>query len=122
MTPEQFKKTYLKGNKGYKALGRLKSGVMNKTEQKYADLLSLKKQSGEVVEWWFDSINLKIGDNCHYRPDFLVMLSSGELEMHETKGYWTDDALVKIKVAAEKFPFTFRSFRYIKKEWEERTF
>ncbi|MFX6258524.1 DUF1064 domain-containing protein, partial [Acinetobacter baumannii] len=26
---------------------------------------------------------------------------------HEVKGFWTDDARVKIKVAAEQYPLTF---------------
>jgi hypothetical protein len=27
--------------------------------------------------------------------------------MHEVKGFWTDDARVKIKVAADLYPFRF---------------
>lgn len=100
----------------------MKAGKMNNTEKKYADYLELKKQAGEILDYWFDSVNLRLGENCHYRPDFMVILSTGEIEMHETKGFWTDDALVKIKVAAEKFPFQFRAFKFLKKQWEERTF
>ena len=35
------------------------------------------------------------------------MLADGVIEMHEVKGYWTEDARAKIKVAANKFPFRF---------------
>ena len=35
------------------------------------------------------------------------MLSNGQLEAHEVKGFWEDDAKVKIKVAAELYPFSF---------------
>ena len=34
-----------------------------------------------------------------------VIGASGELECHEVKGWWRDDARVKIKVAAELFPW-----------------
>jgi hypothetical protein len=33
------------------------------------------------------------------------------LECWEVKGHWEDDARVKIKVAAELFPFVFRAFK-----------
>lgn len=44
---------------------------------------------------------------ARYTPDFAVMLADGVIEMHEVKGYWTEDARAKIKVAANKFPFRF---------------
>lgn len=104
------------------ALGRLKQGEMNKTEAAYANLLETKKRIGEVVWYEFEPMNLRIADKCFYSVDFLVMLSNGQLECHEVKGYWTDDALVKIKAAAEKFPFRFVSKRLVKGEWETREF
>lgn len=101
----------------------MKAGKMNQTEAKYAGMLEARKQAGEISYYCFDGINLRIGENCHYWPDFLVMLADGSLECHEVKGgYMTDDSLVKIKVAAEKYPFQFRMFKYEKKQWTERTF
>jgi len=44
--------------------------------------------------------------------------ADGALEAHEVKGRWTDDALVKIRVAAEKFPFAFIAIRWTKQQWE----
>lgn len=110
------------GKKNYQALGRMKAGKMNGTEKKYAALLDQKKISGEILNYWFESVNLRLADNCFYKPDFLVLTSENELEVHEVKGYWEEDALVKIKVAAEKFPFRFIAIQYIKKEWVEREF
>ncbi len=110
------------GNKHYRALGRLKSGVMNKTEQAYADRLKLLQQAGEVLWFEFEPMNLKLADKCFYRVDFLVMDAHGFLEVHEVKGRWEDDALVKIKTAAAKFPFAFKAFQYVKKQWVTREF
>jgi len=94
-------------NKNIQALGRMKTGKMNNTEKAYAHHLELLKRAGEIAYYSFDNINLRLADNTFYKPDFLVMRSDGQLEIHEVKGQWTDDALVKIKVAADKFPFKF---------------
>ena len=104
------------------AIGRLKSGQMNKTESAYGKYLEVQKQFGDVAWYAFEPMNLRLADKCFYRIDFLVMLKSGQLECHEVKGFWTDDALVKIKTAAEKFPFRFIAVRLIKGEWEIREF
>lgn len=109
--------------KNFQALGRLKAGQMNATEKRYAERLSLLKQAGEVAEYWFNAMNLKLADNCYYRTDFMVLTKDMQLEVHEVKGgYMTDDALIKIKTAAEKFPFRFVMCKYVKKEWEFREF
>lgn len=89
------------------ALGRLKTGQMNKTESAYCQLLELRKRAGEIVWYRFEGIKIRLADNTFYTPDFAVMLSTGEMEMHEVKGFWADDARVKIKVAAEQYPFRF---------------
>lgn len=87
---------------------RHKSGEMNKTEAAYAaDVLERRKQAGEIADYWFERFTFKLADDCRYTPDFVVMLASGELECHETKGFWADDAKVKIRVAASLFPFRF---------------
>ena len=104
------------------ALGRLKAGAMNKTEAAYANYLEKQKQFGDVAWFAFEPMNLKLADKCFYRIDFLVMLKSGQLEVHELKGFWTDDALVKIKTASAKFPFRFIALKLVKGIWEVREF
>lgn len=104
------------------ALGRLPAGKMNNTERRYADQLELQKAAGDVAWWAFEPLNLRLGIDCFYKIDFLVMKGDGALEVHEVKGHWTDDALVKIKVAAAKFPFKFIAIRWVKSEWEYRYF
>lgn len=92
------------------ALGRLKSGTMNKTEAEYAKILEARRACGNVLWYRFEGVTLKLADNTRYTPDFIVMLDSGELEAHEVKGsmsFIQDDAKVKIKVAADIFPFRF---------------
>jgi len=104
------------------ALGRLKAGNMNKTESAYHQYLEALKAAGEVEWFAFEPINLKLADKCFYRVDFLVMIKGGLLECHEVKGYWAEDALVKIKTAAAKFPFRFKAVKLVKGKWEVREF
>jgi hypothetical protein len=89
------------------ALGRLKRGEMNSTERDYGALLELRRVAGEVVWYRFEGLKLRLANATFYTPDFAVMLSTGELQCHEVKGHWQDDARVKIKVAAEMYPIRF---------------
>ena len=90
------------------AKGIPKTGpVMNGLERRYAQHLQLRQAAGEILWWKFDGIKLRLAPTTFYSPDFFLMKADGELEVHETKGHWEDDARVKIKVAAEMFPFRF---------------
>lgn len=93
------------------ALGRLKAGAMNKTEQQYAEYLAARQQAGTVLWFKFEGVKLRLADSTFYSPDFAVMVADGSMEMHEVKGHWQDDARVKIKVAAELYPFRFIAVR-----------
>lgn len=104
------------------ALGRLPAGTMNKTEASYASQLELRRQVGEVQWYLFEGIKLRLANNTFYSPDFVVMTAAGFIECHEVKGFWTDDARVKIKVAAGAFPFKFIAIKKSKQGWEQEEF
>ncbi len=92
------------------ALGRLKQGQMNKTEALYSDYLFSQLVAKEVLWYKFEGVKLRLADNTFYTPDFVVMGANGLIEMHEVKGaraIFTDDAKVKVKVAADTYPFPF---------------
>jgi len=93
--------------KRIQALGRLKAGAMNKTEQAYAAALELRRHAGEVAWFKFEGLKFRLADNTFYTPDFAVMLANGALEAHEVKGHWEDDARAKIKIAADMYPLRF---------------
>lgn len=103
---------------------RNKPGQMNGTESKYAELLQVRKLAGEVILWHFESIKFKVAEQCLYIPDFAVWLADGTMEIVDTKGgIISDDALVKIKAAAERYPqFTWVIEQYVKKTWTRRVF
>ena len=67
----------------------------------------MRQIAGEIAWYKFEGIKFRLADNTFYTPDYAVMLADGTMEIHEVKGYWEDDARVKIKVAAETYPFRF---------------
>lgn len=102
--------------KGIRGRGRTTkrvSGAMNGTEAAYAVHLDTRKAGREILDYWFEAMTFKLADGCRYTPDFVVQMVDGLIEVHEVKGHWEDDALVKIKVAAELFPFRFLAVQKI---------
>lgn len=93
-----------------KVPARHKPGEMNKTEAAYARHLEARQRDEEVRAWWFEAFKLRIGHNCHYTPDFMVVTAHGEIEFHEVKGakvIFRDDAKVKLRACAHQYPFRF---------------
>lgn len=113
-------------NRRLYALGRLKSGEMNTTEQRYSKHLEGLKTDGNVLWYAFESMTFKLANGTRYTPDFMVMLDNGIIEAHEVKGakaIFRDDSKVKVKVFAEKFPFPMVVF-YPQKDgtWEREEY
>lgn len=104
------------------ALGRLKAGTRNRTEAAYELHLLERARAGEVVWFRFEGLKLRLADSTFYTPDFAVMLAGGQMECHEVKGYWLDDARVKVKVAAELYPFRFIAATKSKTGWDKEVF
>lgn len=105
---------YLSKRKYGGAKGRHKSGQMNSLETWYKNILDNQKHAGMILEYWFEEFKFRLADKTFYTPDFIVMNKEHELEVHECKGYMLDDANVKIKVAAEHFPFRFFVVKKVK--------
>ncbi len=96
----------------FQALGRLKPGEMNKSEARYqAEVLEAAVARGEVLWFRFEGVKIRIAKNTFLTPDFAVLPRSGVFELHDVKGsriLYQDDAKVKMKVAAEAYPFVFK--------------
>ena len=101
----------------YRALGRLPAGTMNRTEAAYAAHLELLKASGDVLWWKFEGLKFRLADKTFLTPDFVVMVRSGLIELHDVKGFLMEDANVKMKVAASMYPFEFFIIRKSKSFW-----
>lgn len=99
---------------------------MNKTEAAYAAHLELLKHAGDVLWYKFEGVKFRLADATFYSPDFAVLTKNNELQIHEIKGFWQDDAKVKIKVASDLYPFRFIAVYAIPKKngggWRQEDF
>lgn len=102
------------GHKRWQALGRLPKGTMNKTEREYADLLDQQKAAGQIIDYKFHPMRIRLADNTYYEVDFLVLHGDHSLAIHETKGgYTSEKGQLKIKLVAELMPW-FGFFKAVK--------
>lgn len=77
------------------------------------------KQRGEILEYAFEPVKLRLAKGCFYTPDFMVLENDGTVTVYEVKdwrsgskkyplkklkGFWREDARIKLKVAARLFP------------------
>jgi len=90
---------------------------MNRTEERYAQLLESMKINGEIWDWKFEAIKFILAPNTSYTPDFQVIYED-RCEFHEIKGFVREDAIAKFKVCAAKFPeFGFKMIKLEKGNW-----
>jgi len=99
----------------------------NDTERDYAEHLVLLRIAGAIYAWAYTSIRLRIGGKkgspIFYTPDFMVILSDGQVEFHEVKGFWREAARVRIQAAAERYPFfKFVAISRVKGAWQFEEF
>ena len=88
------------------AKARRVAGRMNKLEAEFEFMFLRRRPHG------FEELTFRLGDDCRYTPDFWSLDDDDVLALDETKGFWRDDAKVKIRVAAEKYPqFRWRAWR-----------
>lgn len=95
------------GTEQLRALGVLPNLGMNGIESEYAAYLELRRAGGAIKWWKFEALVLRLADHTFYKPDFAVLAADDVIEIHETKGWWREDAKIKIKVAAKMYPFRF---------------
>ena len=74
---------------------------LNKLETAFLGHLEARKM-GELLT---QAITLKIANGCRYTPDFVEVRHGLGMRAYEVKGFMRDDAAVKIKVAAARFPW-----------------
>jgi hypothetical protein len=81
---------------------------MNKLEAAYAQHLDLQRFAGEIHWWGYERVRLRVGNGAWYKPDFFVQRErDGPIELHETKGFRREAAIVRIKACADEYPFIF---------------
>jgi hypothetical protein len=101
-------------------------GEMNGLEKRYAQHLGVRKATGEVLDWRFEPLKLLLAPKATFTGDFVVKTAAG-LELHETKGWWEEDARLKMKWAAKDFRWMFSRIVGVKwdakrKDWQYEEF
>lgn len=101
---------------------------MNKTEaRRDAELAALLRSSTGLLAYGYETITLKLAPDCRYTPDFWLLsegsAGSATLAFEEIKGFWRDDAKVKLRLAARLFPFwTFTALQWRNGTWHREVF
>jgi hypothetical protein len=101
--------------KNFRGTVKARRSGMNATERSYADHLDGLRAAGEILWWRFEPWTLRVTENAaegdkravRLTPDFGVMLPDGTLQCHEVKGYAGETGMLRLKAAAEVFPFEF---------------
>lgn len=101
------------------------TGEMNTTEKKfYEEYLVPRLHTEEFISCFFEQVTLRLAPDTRYTPDFMVCDKDGYIKFFEVKGttrekskitgaitkeipFAQDDAIVKLKVSANQFPFEF---------------
>jgi hypothetical protein len=93
------------------ARGQLKPRTKNKTETRFEEeFLKPRLHTREILWYDYECWSFRIGDDCRYYPDYPTLLADGELVIYEVKGakaIFQDDAKVKMRACAERYPMRF---------------
>lgn len=74
-------------------------------ERDFGVMLEHKLRAGAIAAWAYEPMSLRLAPGARYTPDFLVVNNDGTLTLFETKGFWREAGRVRIKVAADRFPW-----------------
>jgi hypothetical protein len=88
-------------------------GYDSQWEEMYAGVLACQKAAGEIIEWQYHAITLRLTEptvvegkkkrGITYTPDFVVWLPDGRVRFVEIKGYRRTKDINRYKLAKDKF-------------------
>ena len=85
---------------------RREPGVENKYEAAWREHVEKNIRQGGI---FYEPIKFRLADRTYYTPDYIMLAEDQTIEAHEVKGSWLapgqDDSRVKIKVAADLYPW-----------------
>ena len=88
---------------------------VNKLEQAFGEHLLYELTFSSV---WFEMLTLRLAPDLRYTPDWMALNHDGEMSFWEVKGpFKREDSWVKLKMAAEMFPWRFYLVTRPKDEW-----
>jgi hypothetical protein len=88
-----------------KRVTRRRKKTPNKLETEFRQRLELAKRDGQLVDYGYERITLKLAHDTRLTPDYDAITSDGRLSFFEVKGpHQWEDSWVKLKVAAALYP------------------
>jgi hypothetical protein len=81
------------------------AGEPNKTEARYAGHLAGLQLAGRIEGYAFEPMKLRLAGRTWLKIDFAVKTGTGLILVDVKGGPLEDDAAVKLKVCAEKYPW-----------------
>lgn len=96
----------------------------SKLEAAYDQYLSALKHAGEILEYWYHPLTLKLPGGVRYTPDFMVWHAGGTVQIHECKGWSRNlrDGMTRLTIASGLFPcWGWRLVRRTKGQWDITT-
>lgn len=100
------------------AVSAPKRRTMNQTEQEMERMLKVRFPNDKLR---YEPVKLRLGDNCTYCPDFMIVRVEAPVLFIEAKGghIW-DDSKVKYAAAKEQYPeFDFEMWQKKKGTWTQ---
>lgn len=73
-------------------------------EVEYAGILEMRRRAGEIREFGYERIKLRLPGDVFYTPDFDALMLDGYVELHECKGFLRESARNKLRQAIELYP------------------
>lgn len=79
-------------------------GYRSALEAEYAGQLELRKRAGDVTDYGYERITLRLPGGVRYTPDFDVLRADGAVELHEVKGWLREVARDRLRSAVATYP------------------
>lgn len=77
----------------------------SKLEAAYDQYLAVLKHEGEILEYWYHPLTMKLPGGVRYTPDFMVWHAGGGVQIHECKGWSKNlrDGMTRLTIASGLF-------------------
>jgi len=104
----------------------------NKSEIAFEQHLEMQKRSGLIDGYGFECMTFVLADGSRFTPDFFIIHASGSVELVDVKAFFKNQqkvhveeaAMVRVKVAAELYPWFIwtQTWKDETGEWRSRQF
>ena len=83
---------------------KVRKAYRSQWEAEYAGVLEMRFRAGDIVDYGYERITLRLPGDVRYTPDFDAVLPDGTIEMHEVKAWLREVARDRLRSAVATFP------------------